>query len=110
MGDDTGEASYRVRRHLHLRICNCVIRIGEGLRSSRNRVALMVMVYMGGHISGAHYNPAVSLGLFIRRKSVGVISRDISQRKSLLPRSRSHSPFHWIQLYEPGNPRGQEST
>jgi aquaporin Z len=30
--------------------------------------ALMVMVYMGGHISGAHYNPAVSLGVFLRRK------------------------------------------
>jgi aquaporin Z len=28
--------------------------------------SLMVMVYMGGHVSGAHYNPAVSLALFLR--------------------------------------------
>jgi len=28
--------------------------------------ALMIMVYMGGHISGAHYNPAVSLACAIR--------------------------------------------
>jgi aquaporin Z len=28
--------------------------------------ALMVMVYMGGHVSGAHYNPAVSLAVLLR--------------------------------------------
>ncbi len=29
---------------------------------------LMVVVYMGAHVSGAHYNPAVSLALFLRNK------------------------------------------
>jgi aquaporin Z len=30
--------------------------------------SLMIMVYMGGHISGGHYNPAVSLAVFLRGK------------------------------------------
>ncbi len=29
---------------------------------------LMVMVYAGGHISGAHYNPAVTFAVLIRKK------------------------------------------
>jgi aquaporin Z len=33
--------------------------------------ALMVMVYMGGHVSGAHYNPAVTLAVWRRGKLAG---------------------------------------
>ena len=29
---------------------------------------LMVMVYAGGHISGAHYNPAITLAIWLRGK------------------------------------------
>ncbi len=39
--------------------------------------SLMIMVYMGGHVSGAHYNPAISLAVFVRGKmaSVGELLR-----------------------------------
>ncbi len=30
--------------------------------------SLMIMVYMGGHVSGAHYNPAVTLAVAMRGK------------------------------------------
>ena len=33
--------------------------------------ALMVMVYAGGHFSGGHYNPAVTLGVTLRGKCRG---------------------------------------
>ena len=32
---------------------------------------LMVMIYMGGNVSGGHYNPSVSLGVFLRGKMTG---------------------------------------
>ncbi len=31
--------------------------------------ALMIMIFAGGHISGGHYNPAVSLAVYLRGKS-----------------------------------------
>jgi aquaporin Z len=31
--------------------------------------ALMAMVFAGGHVSGAHYNPAVTLAVFLRGKA-----------------------------------------
>jgi aquaporin Z len=34
--------------------------------------SLMVMVYMGGHVSGGHYNPAVSLAVLLRGKMSSV--------------------------------------
>jgi aquaporin Z len=33
--------------------------------------ALMIMIFAGGHISGGHYNPAVTLGVLIRGKING---------------------------------------
>jgi aquaporin Z len=44
------------------------VRYADGLAALAIGAALMVMVYAGGHISGAHYNPAVSTAVLVRGK------------------------------------------
>ncbi len=50
----------------------CVVGIGAGAMAPLAIGSiLMVMVFAGGHISGAHYNPAVSLAVWMRGKLEG---------------------------------------
>ncbi|MEO7999312.1 MAG: MIP/aquaporin family protein [Gemmatimonadaceae bacterium] len=45
-----------------------VVASGSALAPLAIGSALMIMVYMGGHVSGAHYNPAVTLAVWMRGK------------------------------------------
>jgi aquaporin Z len=44
------------------------VRSGAALAPLAIGAALMVMVFAGGHVSGGHYNPAVTLAVFLRGK------------------------------------------
>jgi aquaporin Z len=45
-----------------------VVAVGNPLAPLMIGATLMVVVYMGGAVSGGHYNPAVTLALFLRGK------------------------------------------
>jgi aquaporin Z len=53
---------------LVLTICMTVLGGAGDLAPLAIGSILMVMIYAGGHISGAHYNPAVTLAVWIRGK------------------------------------------
>ena len=48
--------------------------------------ALMVMIFAGGHISGGHFNPAVTLGVWLRGKCE---TRDVKLYIGVLMKSTS---------------------
>lgn len=67
--------------------------------------ALMVMIYAGGHISGGHYNPAVTIAVWLRGRCAGadVPGYIIAQIVAAVVAS-------FIVLYVKGNPTVEPMT
>lgn len=70
--------------------------------------ALMAMVYMGGHVSGAHYNPAVSLAILLRGKMAAqeFVAYVLAQ---LLGAMAAFFVGYWLSGATPGMAIGAES-
>ena len=59
--------------------------------------ALMVMVFAGGHISGAHYNPAVSIAMLLAGKLRPCSAAAYVSTQLAAARSRIHLPVRRYQ-------------